>query len=104
MALNLTFPDLSNVELTDLYAENNNFVGCKAVLWSRIVLKIIRAIEVMRLARIVNGGVLAAGDADLWSSYLKNYVESHMILQDAFGDGLEAVVNAVILKQLGSSR
>ncbi len=31
MALNLTFPDLSNVESTDHEAENNNFVGCKAV-------------------------------------------------------------------------
>ncbi len=25
-------PDLSNVESTDLLAENNNFVGCKAVV------------------------------------------------------------------------
>ncbi len=32
MALNLNFPDLSNVESIDLSAENNNFVSCKAVV------------------------------------------------------------------------
>ena len=32
MAWNLTSPDLSNVESTDLYAENSSFVGCKAVV------------------------------------------------------------------------
>ncbi len=32
MARDLTFPDLSNFESTDLKAENNNFEGCKAVV------------------------------------------------------------------------
>ena len=31
MARNITSPGLYNVESTVLYAENNNFVGCKAV-------------------------------------------------------------------------
>ena len=32
MAQGLTFPDLSNVELADHWAENNNFVGYKAAV------------------------------------------------------------------------
>ncbi len=32
MARNVTFPNLSNIESTDLEVENNNFVGWKAVV------------------------------------------------------------------------